>query len=108
VIVFDSAGCQGISDTLFFVGVDAALNNPGFEIFPNPAQSQLNIRMLQPLGEAGAIVIYDLTGRVVVKQAFDQLSGTTVVNLNNVSAGTYIVEIKAENFLGRRRLLRME
>jgi hypothetical protein len=64
--------------------------------------------MLQPLSEAGAIVIYDLTGRVVLHQAFDQLSGTTAVNLGNISAGTYIVEIKAENFLGRRRLLRME
>ncbi|MEM6270973.1 MAG: HYR domain-containing protein [Bacteroidota bacterium] len=108
VIVFDSVGCQGISDTLFFVGVREALNNPGFEIFPNPAESQLNVRMIQPLNEAGTLMLYDLTGRIVLRHDFDQLSGTVTLDLGRVSAGSYIVEVRGDNFLGRRRLLRME
>jgi hypothetical protein len=108
VIVFDSSNCQGISDTLFFVNVQEALDNPGFDMFPNPAQQQLNIQMIQPINEAGEIKLYDLTGRVVMRRAFDQLSGTMTIDLGSLSAGSYIVEVASEGFLGRRRLLRME
>ncbi|MEM6270972.1 MAG: HYR domain-containing protein [Bacteroidota bacterium] len=108
VVVLDSIGCEGTSDTVFFVGVREALNHPGFEIFPNPAHNQLNVRMVQPLNEAGTVMLYDLAGRIVMRHEFEQLSGTVTLDLGDVSAGSYIVEIKGDSFLGRRRLLRME
>lgn len=108
VTVTDGIGCEGSSDTLAFVGMREALNNPGFNIYPNPAQDRLVIDLDQPLNQKGEIVLYDLTGRIVLQKGFSQLPGSSTLSLGQVSAGSYILEIKSENFLGRKRLIRVE
>jgi hypothetical protein len=56
-----------------------------FHIAPNPATSQLNIQTKESFER---INVYDMTGRKVIGQAFQQ-----GVNIASLSAGTYVLEL---------------
>ncbi|HHG85290.1 MAG TPA: HYR domain-containing protein, partial [Bacteroidetes bacterium] len=108
VVVTDSSSCQGISDTLIFVGLRDGFDNPGFEAYPNPAENLLNIRVTQPLMTSGEVLVYDLAGRIVQKVHFDQLQNVMQIDLGSLSNGSYIVEIASQNFQGRRRIIHIQ
>jgi hypothetical protein len=107
VMVTDSNGCTGLSAPLIFTAVNDGFD-AGFDMYPNPAQSQLNIRMLQPINEACQIKVYDLSGRVVISRAYNELQGTTTLDLGNLSAGSYIVEVSSSTLRGQRRLTHLQ
>jgi hypothetical protein len=107
VVVTGTNGCIGESTVFTFVGASEAMSAQGFEVFPNPTRDQVTIRMEQPLTVPGEVLIYDLRGKVVIKRTFDRIDSQMRVDLHDVADGTYLLEIKSEEFKGRTRVVRM-
>ena len=61
----------------------ADFTRAGIEIYPNPVQDELNIRMD---ADAARLIIYDLNGRKVLDTKINQ---TDQVHLSHLSAGVY-------------------
>jgi hypothetical protein len=108
VSVTDANGCSGTSDTLGFVGIAPGYAHAGFDLYPNPAGNAVNLRMEQPLNEQGQILVYDLTGRVVIAQSFAQLQGTMQIDLSGLAKGSYVLKVATSGFEGQRKLMHIE
>jgi len=65
-----------------------SINNNGVLIYPNPFHDHINI--ITPHSETATAELSDLTGKLLMKQTFSQ---TTVLRVNNIPAGVYIVRI---------------
>jgi hypothetical protein len=72
---------------------------PFLALYPNPANSVLNIstNSLHPK----SLTIYDASGRKVSEQAF-----TTSLDISGLSQGIYLLEVKSEEGITRRRFVR--
>ena len=57
-------------------------------IYPNPADSQLNIQSLKDIDQ---IIIYDLNGREVLHENLNNKSKT--IDIQSLSAGSYLIQI---------------
>ena len=69
------------------VGIQSK-DNEGILIYPNPAENQINI---QSSRDIDSMVIYDLSGREVMRQSMN--GKTQNVNIQALSTGTYLVQI---------------
>jgi len=65
------------------------------QVFPNPAQDQLNIQN-EDGSTLGNIQIMDMTGRVVMSLSVGFVSKTEI-NISHLSRGTFIVQITSES-----------
>jgi 6-pyruvoyl-tetrahydropterin synthase len=87
-----------INDTLKIVAPNSigniALNN-GIEVYPNPMNDQLTIKMNQSENEAITISIQDLMGRVILHQEYQilDLNHEFKLNTSTLSSGNYILKI---------------
>lgn len=64
----------------------------GFELFPNPANSTVEIR-LQEAGESGnKLSVYSNSGTLILNQDLQELNAT--IDISKLSAGTYFVTIE--------------
>lgn len=71
-----------------------------WSIYPNPANSFASVK-IDSYGQSGLLSIYNLTGAVVATQTAQ--SGTTRVDINNLSKGIYIIELNMNGVLERRK-----
>jgi len=72
------------------IGMNESSSNNKFFIFPNPAQSIINIKAdIKLLGSA--YVVYDNTGKTILKGIIN--SEDTIIDLGNLSAGIYLFSI---------------
>lgn len=78
---FDPDGIMSASEILY----QEELN-----IFPNPAKDKLNVQLKKPLN--GEIVIYDLSGMIVMKKEI-KTSSNTEFNISQLNKGIYLVKI---------------
>ena len=70
-----------------------AVSNKAFsslEIFPNPAQSSINIKSSSLINK---VVIFDSFGKKVNEINIKENSSTAVINISNLSSGQYFVEV---------------
>lgn len=76
---------------------DIAAANTGISVFPNPASGKLNVQWNVVNAGTGTITVTDVTGRRVLTNNVDMTNGNgnTVLNLDGVNKGLYIVSIKA-------------
>jgi len=79
--------CSNVSDafTVVNIGLDEELLN-GFEIYPNPAQTQVNIA----LPGSAQIRILDASGREVHNQWVEQ---RTAIDVQQWARGVYMVQL---------------
>jgi hypothetical protein len=71
------------------VGINEISSND-FSIFPNPAQSVINLRAdIKLLGSA--YVVYDNIGKVILKGKIT--SEITIIELGNLSGGIYLLSV---------------
>ena len=86
VRIFSNILCSNVSDafTVVNIGLDEELLN-GFEIYPNPAQTQVNIA----LPGSAQIRILDASGREVHNQWVEQ---RTAIDVQQWARGAYIVQ----------------
>jgi Pregnancy-associated plasma protein-A/Secretion system C-terminal sorting domain len=72
------------------VGINQISSNNKFSVFPNPAQSLINVKVdIKLLGSA--YVIYDNTGKIILKGIIT--SEITIIELGNLSGGIYFFSV---------------
>ena len=64
----------------------------GFTVAPNPASEMVAISLSKASG-AASVVVTDLTGAVVASRSFEAASGTEL-NVANLAAGAYLVQVR--------------
>ncbi|MDZ4758450.1 MAG: T9SS type A sorting domain-containing protein [Bacteroidota bacterium] len=77
-------------------GIEDAVGTNNFLLYPNPSIDKLYVRFSQML-EKIEIELYDLTGRKVMTQNFSNCTQTEI-EVNNLTPGMYIVQIKSNKF----------
>lgn len=80
--------------------ISGTLANESFEleqigIYPNPSSAIFNIYHDNIVIKK--IEVYDLTGKTIVSQNYNNNSNLTQLNLSNISEGVYFVKISSEN-----------
>lgn len=91
-------GSTGQNFSLIVSGLNLSLSNDdfskdGFSIYPNPAESVLNIQTDSDLINA-KIKIFDIAGKIVYSN--NDLN-TNFIDISNLLKGFYILEINSEN-----------
>lgn len=69
------------------------------DLFPNPSLGEVHIKSNKELRQ---ITIYDLTGRILLKNPIDGYS--TTLNVKS-TPGLYVVKIEGENFVTTKKLI---
>lgn len=65
-----------------------------FSIYPNPNKGQFNISLNSSSNDNVNVTVYDIRGRKVYENAFENSSNfNQVVNLNNIQSGMYLVKV---------------
>jgi alpha-tubulin suppressor-like RCC1 family protein len=77
----------------------ATLSSPNFEqkvaarLYPNPANG--TVQLQYDLGiDRAAVVLYDITGRLLTQQTLSGAKGSTEINISNYAAGVYVVVVR--------------
>jgi len=90
----DSSGCANAAVETFLVEDCASIGEntlDGVKVYPNPMDDYIEVVL--PSGmQSGSAVLYDAKGRIV--HVWTLGSGTAVLNVADVSAGIYTIEIK--------------
>jgi len=89
-----------------YTGMDLTTNTKSnIVVYPNPFESELAILLLVP-GDA-TIEIFDLTGKLIVKNSYNVSSdnNNVLLNLRNLKAGMYIASIFVKNSSLTKKIL---
>jgi hypothetical protein len=105
VTITATNGCDATSSSLTIVGIDARGDSDFFSLFPNPAGNELKVRVNRQFNMPGTIAIYDLAGRLVKKESFLEISGTMILNISELPAGTFLVEVIAGELKARKSVV---
>lgn len=86
------------SDETYFevLAVESIENNADILVYPNPTFGVLNINNLSksPIKQ---VTLFNLEGKEVLSQMFEYHLNEITLNVNNISAGVYILQISDEN-----------
>ena len=79
-------------------------------IFPNPASDFINVELnLEEASEEVQISLVDVTGKVAAVQNFNNVKSETVkMDIDGLSAGSYVVKIRTDAGVTSRKVLILE
>ncbi len=96
VVLDNGKGCKDTSDCIALYSSGFATTTDAItRIYPNPFTTDLTIE-LDKLYNKINIKIYDLTGRLILNNNF-QNNSTFIINNSTLSKGTYYLQIETEN-----------
>lgn len=97
------------TDVLHLLGsineLDNIVNNQQFMVYPNPANDYANVAFYSNTSEDAEIKIFDVSGKLIVKQAKRINQGSNSFRLSGLQQGMYIVSIYSANFSFSERLV---
>jgi len=66
------------------------------KLFPNPSNGRINIEIEMENKLTAELIVYDLTGRVVLSQQKVLYAGSNTIsmNLEGIAPGTYVLQMK--------------
>ena len=71
-------------------------------VFPNPAVDKINVSSPNTIKQGAQIIIYDLVGNVILKQAYQN-----EIFVEALSSGTYFIEVISDDcIMGRSRFVK--
>jgi hypothetical protein len=108
LMVTDSNGCSAVSTplTLTIVGITNALGDGlDLTLYPNPNHGTFRLQTASPVTCGIVIRIHDRVGRNIFEKALPGLEDGTFIELQDVAAGTYMVEVRTE--LGHQRMFKL-
>jgi hypothetical protein len=106
LMVTDTNGCSGVSDTSLVTGIADDLGEwAGLSIFPNPARGQFRLRTEMPITYGVDVTIHDIYGHRLFSTALPELGYEANFDIRDFAAGTYLVEVVSE--LGQRKSFRL-
>ncbi len=85
-------------------------NAASLSVFPNPANSNLNVRIQSEVSESGNVEVYSMTGEKVIAQneiALNAGSNAVTLDINNLTTGNYIVTVKTASGVSTQRFSKM-
>ncbi|QLH46480.1 MAG: T9SS type A sorting domain-containing protein [Bacteroidota bacterium] len=80
-------------------------DNLMLEIYPNPTSSSIRIKNLFSTFEQSAFILYDMTGRVVMKHQIPNGIFTFELDLGMLANGVYQLQIRTANTLQTRKII---
>lgn len=100
VIVTNEFGCPARSDVFTYTSV-SPLDAIGaqVEVFPNPAGSEVQIRITTQESMRLQLSILDITGRIVQEPVVVTVAGSLLVTrpLQGLASGTYLIQLRHDN-----------
>jgi len=96
--VYNSSGCAADSTAMITVFPEGAKGNL-YRIYPNPARYELTIGWMNEPDVTAEVDIIDMSGRKVYWANIDMptIDGSTVLNIDKIVSGMYIVTIRSAN-----------
>jgi hypothetical protein len=88
-------------------GVPVVTNEAtGFEVFPNPANGAVNVKLTTAANEKVQVSLNDITGRQIGILADENVQGTKTYkyNTSNLAKGLYFIHLQAGNYSETRKL----
>jgi hypothetical protein len=97
---------DGCLDTLFcgLVPIREPMKSTPIEVYPNPANTTVSVTLPPAAGEV-ALVLYDVQGKPVRRQAGHGSTTVATVETGNLSPGIYFLEIRLTDGRTERRKL---
>jgi hypothetical protein len=80
-----------VTEAMMTTNTEAVLDEAMIDVFPNPVDDLLNIRMNQ-FGEATSLQILDASGRLVLQENLNDALNT--IDLSKLSAGVYFYNLR--------------
>ncbi|AWM13396.1 T9SS-dependent M36 family metallopeptidase [Flavobacterium sp. NRK F10] len=80
-------------------------NTDMFKVYPNPANNNLNISILNYSGKLN-IQLFDLNGRVVVEQKVDSFNLESTINIQSLQAGVYMLKVQGDNLSYTQKIIK--
>lgn len=107
VVVADSISDNGVVHVIDRVLVPLTLNTENevetsFNIFPNPTTDYLSIEFIQ--NTFNEVSILDMNGKVLIKKNLNN-DGIENINTTSLTKGTYILELRGENNISRKKFI---
>lgn len=79
------------------------LNKNSIAIYPNPAKEQIHIESENSIDK---IYIYDITGRVVLKEYMDEALSSYNLNIKQLASGVYNLKIYTESGIVYKKMIK--
>lgn len=86
------------------IGIKENEINDGLLIYPNPANSVLNIRSENYLGRS-TILITDILGKTIIETKNNDLYNTSI-NIEQLSSGVYLLQLRSEKGLMVKKFIK--
>ncbi len=67
-----------------------------FSVYPNPAQSVLNLQLTNAFGSQGSVEFIDISGRVVQTETLNAASDFAQFDVSELASGTYTIKITGD------------
>ncbi|MCB0482759.1 MAG: T9SS type A sorting domain-containing protein, partial [Flavobacteriales bacterium] len=85
--------------TLILLGLNENEIGNNFVLFPNPNNGNFNIHMDNAHGAAVSIEVIDITGKIIHSENYGSIATelNKEVNLNNLNAGMYMLNLRAND-----------
>lgn len=83
--------------------IDAQI--PSVGLYPNPAQDYVQVSFPEQLNNA-VITVHDLLGKSLIQTKVDDSTIETQIDINHLSKGTYILNIKADGKNWSKKLVK--
>ena len=79
-----------------YVGIDVNSFAASVKIYPNPSNGQFSVEIETENNLTAEVLVYDLTGRIVMSQQNVLHSGVNTISMNmeGVAPGTYVLQMK--------------
>lgn len=109
----NALGFSNVSNELvvpFFVGIENELNLNVLNIYPNPANDQLNIFIEDEYTGKTELTLMNEIGMVVYSKSFDKtdLTYQTEINMNELSNGVYFLRINSEQKSITKKVMKLK
>ena len=84
----------------------SAVNNvEKVAIYPNPTSGLLTVAFTKAISSQATVVVRDLTGREIMRQAINTGSREHQLNLQSQPAGTYLLTIISESSVSNHKVI---
>jgi hypothetical protein len=108
-------GADGYAAEVYYSSYTGIQENPsgsasGFSIYPNPATGPVTLTFSKPVTGKGAILLYDLSGRLVKVVFEGDLTGSVspfTFDAGSLDAGIYLLRVKSKEMTLQQKLIKV-
>src|SRR5262249_24337026 len=70
---------------------------PGAQVYPNPANGQVMVRLITTAIEQATITVSDVQGRVLISRNVNMtgISGTETLDVSHFNSGMYLITVRS-------------